>query len=193
MRVGFFGGAFDPVHYGHLYMAQQAVSLDFVDKVIFVVTSDPPHKKKSGLSSFNHRFNMTKLAVENNSSFIVSEIEKNLPSPSYTLNTLKELQKNTDSEIKLLIGMDHLYTFNTWKNYREISENFDILVFPRKVNKKEEKMDFLKNIKYKIANTEIFTIKARFIRNQIKKNLSIRYATPDNVIEYIKRNKLYVS
>jgi len=132
-RVGLLGGTFDPVHNGHLAVASYVREKLFLDSVVFVPAAAPPHKREGGLTPFQHRRKMLDLALAEFPGFFVSTIESTRKGPSYTVDTLKELNKIIGSEQRLffIIGMDAFSEFTTWKEYKSIPALTDIVVIDR--------------------------------------------------------------
>lgn len=129
--IALFGGAFDPVHEGHIQIANQAAIQFSLEKVIWVPTYHPPHREKSQ-TPFEHRLHMLRLALDNNPLFEVNEIEKNLPSPSYTIHTLIALQKiYTHYTWYLLIGADEWHGIDRWHEWEKLASLCQIAVYPR--------------------------------------------------------------
>jgi nicotinate-nucleotide adenylyltransferase len=190
MKIGVFGGTFDPVHIGHLITAQAVRELRGLDKVIFIPCFISPHKINSPSSSGERRYDMLKLAVEGAPYFEVSSIEIDKEDISYTVETLRELKK-TYNDIELIIGYDNIFKFHTWKEPDEIFELAKVVVMKRRV----EADTFLPENKYyhmaEFVETPVIEISATEIRNRIKENMPIDYLVPPKVAAYIKENKLY--
>lgn len=118
-KVGIMGGTFDPIHYGHLVIAEQVRERFLLDKVIFVPVGKAPHKEGVEVDKFD-RFNMVKLAIESNSNFEISSIEIDKHKKTYTIDTIKELKNNIDAEIFFITGSDAILMIDTWKDYKEL-------------------------------------------------------------------------
>jgi nicotinate-nucleotide adenylyltransferase len=181
-KVGLFFGSFNPIHIGHLAIANYIVEFTELDRIWFVVTPHNPLKPKKTLLADNHRYYMVNLAVEDNRRFKASNIEFKLPQPSYTVNTLAYLkEKYPDLEFSLIMGADNILTIQKWKNYEYILQNYKIYVYPRPGYN-------LDNINYKnviTVNAPIMQISASFIRNAIKSGKDVRYFLLPKVWEFI--------
>jgi len=196
--LGIFGGSFNPIHIGHLLLAEFIRDEFSLDKMIFIPTGNPPHKNVNDLESGHHRYNMVKLAIENNPFFDVSDIELKRKGVSYTFETLTEISREYPHEkIFFICGSDSIIQFPTWRDIGKIFELADIIVANRP-NVPKEKLDEMINgfkMKYnaRIACSAAphMEVSSSEIRNRIKKGLSIRYMVPLTVAEYIKANNLY--
>lgn len=194
MKVGLYFGSFNPVHIGHLLLATHIREAANLDEIWFVVSPQNPFKQNSDLAAENHRLEMVKIAVENTDYFKVSDVEFNLPKPSYTYITLKHLKKEfPDYDFKLIIGKDNLEKFNEWKEAEWIKNNIEILAYNRSLGKRQKTKG---NTMYDLQqpttkNLPLFDISSTEIRNRIKNKLSIRYFVTDAVNKYIKEKNLY--
>jgi len=190
-KMGILGGTFDPIHLGHLILAKQLAEKLKLDKVLFIPSASPPHKDLSEVSDAKIRFEMTKLAVEDNHLFSVSDIELKREGRSYTVITIQELKKlYPDSEPYLLGGSDILDEINTWKEPEKIFELIKVVIGVRPgFNKIDKDNEFLKkSIVYPINGLEISSSQ---IREKVKKGESIRYLVPLKVEEFIRAKGLY--
>ena len=132
MKIGLYFGSFNPIHIGHLAIANYMVEFTDLEKVWLVVSPHNPLKQKNSLLSDQHRLQMVRIAIEYDNRFKVSNIEFNLPQPSYTINTLTYLkEKYPENEFVLIMGSDGLATFDKWKNYAELIANYKRYVYPR--------------------------------------------------------------
>jgi nicotinate-nucleotide adenylyltransferase len=189
MKVGVFGGTFDPVHYGHLITAVAVKEIKNLDKIIFIPSFIAPHKIDRSSSSPIHRIEMLKLAIKGISYFDYSDFEIKKKGVSYTIDTLKFLQ-NTYDDIELIIGYDNLLDFSSWKDPDEILKMIKLVVLKRKVqNEPVEKDKFY--YASEIIETPTIDISATAIRKRVKNNLPINFLVPDAVMEYIKHFNLY--
>jgi nicotinate-nucleotide adenylyltransferase len=190
-KIGILGGTFDPIHLGHLVLAEQVKEKLQLDQVIFMPSASPPHKTKRKLSSAKDRFQMTKLALENNPTFLVSDIELNRGGLSYTVDTLKQLKKQyPDSEIYFLTGSDVLNEIQTWKDPEQIYKLVKVVIAIRPgFDSFDSKNHFAK--KSIIVPITGIDISSTQIRERVKKKQSIKYLVPAKVEEYIKKKKLY--
>lgn len=198
-KIGLFFGTFNPIHNGHLMMANYIINNTDIDKVSLVINPTAPFKKNDNLLSFDERLKLVKLAVQNNGFYIrPSTIENRLPKPCYTYNTLRELKNELGdiNEYCIIIGSDNLSKLPKWKNAKEIIENYDVYVCPRNGLGCDEEIDYI-NSHFKVKGLHIVSgvpecdLSSTFIRNQIKEDKSINYYVPDNVAEYIEKNKFY--
>lgn len=187
-KIGILGGTFDPIHYGHLIIAEKAREEFFLDCVIFIPTGIPPHKKKVYASPVD-RLNMVKIAISNNPFFKISEIEIFKKEKCYTYDTIMELKKeNPYSEFFLIIGEDSLYDIPNWYKADELVKEVVFLV-ARRNEKKEIFVNFPVN--YRIIHSPYIDISSTYVRNCIFENKTVKYLIPDEVIEYIKKKGVY--
>lgn len=198
MKIGIIGGSFDPIHFGHLIMAEYIREYKDLEKVIFVPTGTAPHKKYSTTSDV--RMKMVDMAITNNDYFASSNIEISSENVSYTIDTLKYLRNICpDPEFYFIIGLDNLFNIETWKNFEELSTVTKFIVANRIGYDKgdssiQEKFDELTS-KYgydiEIIDTPIVEISSSDIRNRISEGKSIKYLTPQKIEEYIIENEFY--
>lgn len=187
-KVGVFGGTFDPIHYGHLVTTQFVLEKRELEKIIFIPSHISPHKLEMKTVADLHRYNMVKLAIENNPQFEISDYEINNNAISYTLNTILHFKK-IYQDIELIIGYDNLLVFDKWYKPNDIFEEVTVVAMVRNGS-----YDFEKNIfteKAIIIDTPVVDISSTEIRERVKNNLPINYLTPPSVVDYIYRNKLY--
>jgi nicotinate-nucleotide adenylyltransferase len=189
MKIGLFFGSFNPIHMGHMIIANIMVETAGLDKVWFVVSPQNPFKPAKGLLHEFDRYDMVRAAVYDNYKLEVSDIEFNLPKPSYTIHTLVHLkEKHPNKTFKVIIGEDNLLNFTKWKNYERILEDHGLYVYPRPDTQPSE-LKHHPNVK--IVDAPLLDISATFIRNCIKKGQSVRYLVPDAVEEMIRDKKFY--
>lgn len=188
-RIGIFGGTFDPIHHGHLIIAQYVKELRNLDKIIFVPSYIAPHKINIEAAAPEHRINMLKLSIEGISYFDWTDFEINKKGVSYTIETLKELKK-LYNEIELIVGEDNIVTFDLWKSPEEIFKLVTVIVIKRKLNENlkcdNEYIDraiFLETPRIDISGTQI--------RERIRKGLPINFLVPQKVLKYIYDTNLY--
>jgi len=192
-KIGILGGTFDPIHLGHLVLAEQVREKFQLERVIFIPSATPPHKTEQELSPANHRFEMTKLALEGNSFFSVSDIELKREGLSYTIETLRKLKKlYEDSEIYFLTGSDVLDEITTWKNPEEIYRLAKIVIAVRPGFDKFNPEDHFAQ-KSIIATITGVDISSTQIREKVRKGESIKYLVPSKVEEYIRKENLYTT
>ena len=191
MKIGLFFGTFNPVHSGHLTIANYMAEFSDLDQVWFVVTPLSPFKKKSSLLSNNHRYQMIDRAVENYAKLCVSDIEFGLSQPNYTINTLVHLEeKYPDFMFALIMGEDNLKSFHKWKNYESILERHHIYVYPR-ITEKGSVTPFDKHPKIHHVNAPIMELSSTFIRKAIKERRNVRPLLPENVWNYLDEMNFY--
>ena len=131
-KVGIYSGSFNPIHHGHIMLANYLVEFSDLDELWFVVTPQNPLKKKDELLDDDERLEMVRLALDGDPRFYVSDIEMHLPTPSYTINTLTTLsEQNPDCKFVFICGMDSLQNLKNWREYQKILDNYELLVFPR--------------------------------------------------------------
>lgn len=189
-KIGLFFGTFDPIHNGHLRIAKYITEEKLADKVWLVVTPENPIKAGSKISSFNHRFNMAKIATENYDNIIPSDLEVNLKKPNYTIDTLEYISNNLkDIEFSLIIGEDNYKIFDTWKDYKKIINKYKIFIYPRKGTLNENLHIINENTMY-IGGPRI-DLSSTNIRKIVSKKSDPKDLISNKVMEYINSNKLY--
>lgn len=189
-RTGLFGGAFDPVHVGHMSVVESILNSQLVDEILLLPTPHPPHKQNEGQISFTHRYRMLELAFNDFEQVEVSDLEKKLPAPSYTLQTIKYLQEH-DLEKKyfLCLGEDNLASFREWHKFREILNRVSLIVAARPgVGHEQQDDEILENAIF-IDHSEM-DISSTELRETKDENF-IKDSVPGNVFDYIKRHNLY--
>ena len=188
MKIGIFGGSFNPPHNMHKNIALELIENEYLDNIIYVPTGDSYNKK--GLISFNDRYNMLNLMIKNNSKLSLSDIG-NQNDYSYTYQVL-DYFNNTNDDIYFICGTDNLNEFDSWKRYEYVLENYKLLVIKRNDDNLEEILK--KYEKYRnniiIANIQSRVLSSSFIRNNIQNEQKKEYLDKD-VYEYIKKKKLY--
>ncbi|MDR2222624.1 MAG: nicotinate-nucleotide adenylyltransferase [Flavobacteriaceae bacterium] len=193
MKVGLYFGTFNPIHIGHLVIANHMVQFTDIDEVWMVVTPHSPLKKKKGLLEDYHRIHMVNLAAADYDYIRPSDIEFHLPQPNYTVDTMAYLHERFPKyEFALIMGQDNLDSFPKWKNYEVLLERYDIFVYPRIFKDKLEDNELLKLPKVKmIDNAPIMEISATFIRDSIKEGKNIMPLLDKEVWKYINHNLFY--
>ncbi|WP_243153399.1 nicotinate-nucleotide adenylyltransferase [Senegalia massiliensis] len=197
-KIGVMGGTFNPIHIGHLMIAEQSRKKFNLDKVIFIPTGSPPHKDERKLANSLDRYIMTILATSNNNNFIVSDIETNRDGTSYTVDTLELLSKKyNDSELFFITGADSILDIENWRDTDRLLNICTFIAATRPGYNVDNVMDEIKKLeeKYnkKISYLTIapIDISSTQIRKRIFKNETIKYMTPDPVINYIYNKNLY--
>ncbi len=190
-KIGVLGGTFDPIHNGHLVLAEQVREKLKLDRVVFIPCLSPPHKTNRKLSPAKDRFRMTELAVQDNAAFLVSDMELKRKGLSYTVDTLRQLRRAyPDSGIYFLTGSDVLGEIHTWKDPEGIYRLAKMVIATRPgFDHFDPENPFAsRSIIVPITGVDV---SASQIRMKIKRGRSIRYLVPPKVEEYIKRKKLY--
>lgn len=191
MNIGLYFGAFNPIHDGHLQVANYAVNNSDLDKVWFVLTPQSPHKIDSTLIDFNHRYKMLEIVCKKYKNILPSDIEKNLPKPSYSISTLNYLKKENDiNNYSLIIGDDNIKKLTTWKQYSEIIKNHKIYVYPRN-NCKEKSKLIHENIYY--LNAPIINVSASNIRKNILNKKTDNLKIDSKVLSYLINNNIKIN
>jgi nicotinate-nucleotide adenylyltransferase len=191
MKIGLYFGTFNPIHIGHLIIANHMAEHSDLDQIWMVVTPHNPHKKKSTLLDDYHRLHMVHLATEDFPKIKPSDIEFKLPQPNYTVNTLAHLQeKFPKHEFSLIMGEDNLNSLHKWKNYEAILQNHEIYVYPR-VNSGEIDEQFVNHPKIQRVGAPVIELSSTFIRESIKKGKNVVPMLPNKVAEYVAHNNFY--
>ena len=189
MKIGLFFGSFNPIHIGHLVIANFMAENTDLQKVWFVVSPHNPLKEKKSLLRDNDRLHLVRLATEDNSKFKVSDIEFKLPQPSYTIHTLVHLkEKYPQHEFCLIMGSDNLESFDKWKNYEIILRDYEIYVYSRA---EKLKSPLANHEHIKIFDVPVMDISSSEIRKLIGEKKSVRYLLPEIVFEEVKARKFY--
>ncbi|GDX52846.1 putative nicotinate-nucleotide adenylyltransferase [Bacteroidota bacterium] len=189
MKVGLFFGSFNPVHIGHLVIANFMAENTDLQKVWFVVSPHNPLKEKKSLLKDADRLHLVRLATEDNTKFKVSDIEFKLPQPSYTIHTLTYLkEKFPQHEFVLIMGSDNLESLEKWKNYEIILRDYEIYVYSRT---EKLKTPLANHAHVKIFEVPVMDISSSEIRKLIGEKKSVRYLLPEIVYEEIKTRKFY--
>ncbi|MCP4977624.1 MAG: nicotinate-nucleotide adenylyltransferase [Maribacter sp.] len=191
-KIGLFFGTFNPIHIGHLVIANHMVEFSDLDEVWFVITPMSPFKTKKTLLGNHHRYQMVYEATKNYTKLKPSKIEFDLPQPNYTINTLVHLGEKYESryEFALIMGEDNLRGFHKWKNYEAILENHSIYVYPRISNGKVEHQ-FKDNAKIHEIDAPIMEVSSTFIRENHKKGKNIKPLLSHSVWIYLDEMNFY--
>ena len=193
-KVGLFFGTFNPIHVGHLIIANHMAESSELDEVWLVVTPHNPHKKKNNLLEDIHRLAMVRIATEAYPKLKASAIEFDLSQPNYTVNTLAVLEeKHPDKKFCLIMGEDNLKNLHKWKNYEVILERHPIFIYPRISNNSESKSNSIleRNNSVTFINAPIVELSSTFIRNNIALNKNIQPMLSKNVWHYIDEMNFY--
>jgi len=188
INVGLYFGSFNPIHVGHLLIAQTVVDLNEIDELWFIVSPQSPFKKKQSLLAERLRYNLVQTAIENNHKLKVSDVEFTLPKPSYTIDTLAYLEeKYSDKKFSLVMGSDNVEHLHKWKNSDILMDRYSIIVYPRT---KDFKVESTK-IKSIILSAPLLNISSTNIRERIKKQLNINFYVPESVEKQIIEYNYY--
>ncbi len=188
-KIGLYFGSFNPVHNGHLIIANYFAEFTDLNEVWFVLSPQNPFKKKSSLLNFYDRYYLLQLATENYTKFKISDIENKLPRPSYTIHTLVYLQDQyPENEFVLIMGSDNVKTLHKWKNYEQIVRNYEIYVYPRP-GFDPGNLPF--KAKIKIVNAPLMEISSSFIRKALKDGKNVSFFMPQKVADYVLKNNLF--
>ncbi|MBR0540098.1 MAG: nicotinate-nucleotide adenylyltransferase [Bacteroidales bacterium] len=188
-KIGIYSGSFNPIHHGHVMLANYLVEFSDLDALWFVVTPQNPLKKKDDLLDDDERLKMVQLAVGDDPRFCVSDIEMHLPTPSYTINTLTVLSEQyPDCQFVFICGMDSLQNLKRWREYQKILDNYEILVFPREGYDGGELLDCPS---VTVLKTPVLEISSSFIRQCIKEGRDVRHFMPEKAFLYMKENHFY--
>jgi len=191
MKIGLYFGSFNPIHIGHLIVANTMIEKIEFDQVWMVISPQNPFKRSSGLANEQDRKFMTELAVANHAAIVASDVEFHLPKPSYTIETLHVLfEKHPSHTFSLIMGKDNLIHFNKWKNYEAILECVDIQVYDRKINAKIPP-ELADHPKIFIHQFPLINVSSTMIRNKAANGESIKYWVPNEVEHYILENDIF--
>ena len=201
MRIGLFGGTFDPIHLGHLILAERCREEAGLEEVWFLPSYVPPHKTERTITRFEQRCEMVALATAGQPAFRVERIEKELPPPSFTSETLAELRaRHPEHEFSLVIGGDSLQEFPTWHNPRKVLELARLVAVPRPgtsavtAGELAAKLELpAERVRLLLVECPAIDIASREIRARVKEGKSIRFLVPRSIEEYIRERKLYLA
>ncbi|KPC74691.1 nicotinate-nucleotide adenylyltransferase [Laceyella sacchari] len=194
MRVGIFGGTFDPIHLGHLILAEQAREVAALDQVWFIPAAEPPHKLDKRISASNHRVNMVRLAIQHHPCFQLSTMELERKGPSYTHDTVRMLSEaHPDAQFYLLVGADMVKDLPNWYKIKEILQSVQVIGLGRPGVEVESLPVYVKNRLHWIPDPTLTNISSTMIRQRLSQGKSARYLVPDAVYQYMKEHGLYGS
>ena len=191
-KIGLFFGSFNPIHIGHLILANYILENTDMDELWFVVSPQNPFKEKKSLLKDHNRLDMVQLAAKNYPKMRASNVEFSLPQPSYSIDTLTYLkEKHPDYHFALIMGEDNLKTLPKWKNAQTLIENYQIIVYPRLSDdsEKEKKMPLHANIS--LIKAPIIELSATEIRKMLKEGKNVRPMLPPEVFEYLDGSNFY--
>ncbi len=190
MKVGLYFGSFNPIHIGHLIIANHMAYNTELDEVWFIISPKNPLKESASLLNEHHRYSLVKIAIEDEKKLKANNVEFLMPKPSYTIDTLIYLsEKFKQHSFTLIIGSDSYLNFSKWKNYKQIILNYNILIYPRPSFPIQT--DLLENIK--IVDAPLLEISSTQIRRNIKDKKSIRYLVTDKVMDELELKGYYKS
>jgi len=190
-NIGLYFGTFNPIHIGHLAIANHMAENSTLDEIWMVVTPHNPFKKKSTLLDNHHRLEMVRLATEDYPKLKASNIEFDLPQPNYTVNTLAVLEeKYPDYHFNLIMGEDNLKSLHKWKNYKVILERYEIFVYPR-ISEGVLEHQFKNHPQITKVAAPIMEISSTFIRKSIADGKNIRPLLPEAVWDYCDKMNFY--
>ena len=203
MRLGIFGGTFDPVHFGHLALAEECLAAANLDELWLVPAASPPHKGGKKLSRFDQRKEMLELAIAGNEKFKVEPMEADRPGPSFTIDTLEEIQKRKpNDELFLIIGGDSALEFSTWKDPAKIASLATIIVRIRPGFSMPTEQEFISRLGKElgvppkvifVSGPPYLDVSSSLLKERVSNNKSVRYLLPRAVEVYIQQKKLYLS
>lgn len=192
MKIGLYFGSFNPIHSGHLIIANHILQSSDLEQVWFVVSPQNPLKPQKGLLNEYHRFHLVQLAIEGENKLRAVDIEFRLPKPSYTVDTLTYLEeKNPGNQYAVIMGSDSFENISKWKNYEFILKNYPIYIYQRPGH--EVDGNKYPAAKIHLLNAPLLEISATHIRKNIQEGKSIRYLVPDKVKDEIEQNGYYRS
>jgi nicotinate-nucleotide adenylyltransferase len=189
MKIGLFFGSFNPIHVGHLIIANYMATQTDLQQIWLVVSPQNPLKLKNTLARDRDRLNMVQLAIDDNKMLRASDIEFKLPKPSFTIDTLTYLnEKYPQHEFALIMGGDNLATLSKWKNYEQILRGYDIYVYQRP---EYDLGEFATHPRIRLFEAPLMEISATYIRKCLIENKSIQYLVTDSVMKYLLESKIY--
>lgn len=190
MRTGLYFGSFNPIHNGHLAIANYIIDFTEVDELWFVVSPQNPLKEKDSLAADYHRLEMVKRAIPfNEDRLVVCDIEMQMPRPSYTIDTVNELKlKYPNRTFYIILGSDSMESITKWKEYKELLYNNKVLVYPREGS---DICEIAKEYPIKIIHAPLVNYSSTMVREKVAKGEVIQSFVPEFVMDYIKDNNLY--
>ena len=190
-KIGLFFGSFNPIHIGHLILANYILENSDMQELWFIVSPQNPFKEKKSLLKDHNRLDMVQLAIRNYPKMRASNVEFSLPVPSYTIDTLTYLQeKHPEISFSLIMGEDNLASLHKWKNYELLLEKHQVIVYPRLFGE-EKTSDYLQHENIHQVTAPIIELSATEIRNMIKEGKNVRPMLPPEVFEYLDGSSFY--
>ncbi|WP_294286239.1 nicotinate (nicotinamide) nucleotide adenylyltransferase [uncultured Chryseobacterium sp.] len=191
-KIGLFFGSFNPIHIGHLILANYILEHSDMDELWFVVSPQNPFKEKKSLLKDHNRLDMVQLAVKNYPKMRASNVEFSLPQPSYTIDTLTYLhEKYPDYSFSLIMGEDNLAGLHKWKNAEALIKNHHIIVYPRIFEGDKKDSDLLQHENISLIKAPVIELSATEIRNMIRTGKNVRPMLPPEVFEYLDGSSFY--
>ena len=191
-KIGLFFGSFNPIHIGHLILANYILENSDMDELWFVVSPQNPFKDKKSLLTDHNRLDMVQLAVKNYPKMRASNVEFSLPKPSYTIDTLTYLkEKYPNYSFALIMGEDNLDSLRKWKNSEKLMSEYQIIVYPRTFEGEKKDSEYLQHENISMVNAPIIGLSATEIRNMIKEGKNVRPMLPPGVFEYLDGSSFY--
>ena len=191
-KIGLFFGSFNPIHIGHLILANYILENSDMDELWFVVSPQNPFKDKKSLLTDHNRLDMVQLAVKNYPKMRASNVEFSLPKPSYTIDTLTYLkEKYPNYSFALIMGEDNLDSLPKWKNAEKLISDYQIIVYPRTFEGEKKDSEYLQHENISMVNAPIIELSATEIRNMIKGGKNVRPMLPPEVFEYLDGSSFY--
>ena len=191
-KIGLFFGSFNPIHIGHLILANYILENSDMDELWFVVSPQNPFKDKKSLLTDHNRLDMVQLAVKNYPKMRASNVEFSLPKPSYTIDTLTYLkEKYPNYSFALIMGEDNLDSLPKWKNAEKLMSDYQIIVYPRTFEGEKKDSEYLQHENISMVNAPIIELSATEIRNMIKEGKNVRPILPPEVFEYLDGSSFY--
>ncbi len=188
MHIGLYFGSFNPIHIGHLIIANQVVENSDVDKIWFVVSPHNPLKDAHSLLNEYDRLHLVELAIQDNNKFRASNVEFHLPKPSYTIDTLTYLTERFPLEqFSVVMGSDSFQNLPRWKNYEQLIKHYSFIVYNRPGFDIKDTL----GANITLVDAPLLEISSTYVRKQIRENKSIQYMLPDAVWKYIEQNRYY--
>lgn len=188
MHIGLYFGSFNPVHTGHLIIANHVVEYTNIDKIWFVLSPQNPLKEAGTLLNEYDRLHLVELAIQQNRKFRASNVEFHLPRPSYTIDTLTYLTEKFPLEcFSVIVGSDSFQNIRHWKNHKQLLSNYSFIIY----NRPGFKVTDTYGATITILDAPLLEISSAYIRQQISEKKSIRYLVPDSVETYITENRYY--
>ena len=191
-KIGLFFGSFNPIHIGHLILANYILEKSEMNELWFVVSPQNPFKDKKSLLTDHNRLDMVQLAVKNYPKMRASNVEFSLPKPSYTIDTLTYLkEKYPNYSFALIMGEDNLDSLPKWKNAEKLMSDYQIIVYPRTFEGEKKDSEYLQHENISMVNAPIIELSATEIRNMIKEGKNVRPMLPPEVFEYLDGSSFY--